>query len=192
MPNINDSYIDGHYKDIWRNLIPEGLTKAEVDFLIQESGLKAGNKVLDLMCGYGRHGLALARIGVEVTAVDNLAEYINEVTEIALKENLSVTASQENVIHFQPRQKYDLVICMGNSLSFFNADESRALFSVITSCLKQGGKFVFNSWIIAEIAIKQFREKTWSYVGKIKFLANSQYLFSPTRIETKSIFIQSD
>ena len=192
MPNINENYFDGHYKDIWRGLIPEGLTNAEVDFLIQESGLKTGDKVLDLMCGYGRHALALARQGVEVTAVDNLAEYINEVKDLALKENLPVVASQENVIHFQPHQKYDLVICMGNSLSFFNAGESRTLFSVIASCLKQGGKFVFNSWMIAEIAIKQFREKTWSYVGQIKFLADSQYLFSPARIETESIFIPSD
>ena len=89
--NINDSFFDGYYKDIWRALIPEALTKAEVDYLVNEARLKTGSKVLDLMCGYGRHALSLARLGINVTAVDNLADYINEIKEIAGKENLPVT-----------------------------------------------------------------------------------------------------
>jgi len=187
--NINDDYFNGYYKDIWRTIIPEELTKAEVDFLIQESNLQTGNKVLDLMCGYGRHTLALARKGVEVTAIDNLADYINEIKEIAVKENLPVTALQENVIQFQPQREYDLVICMGNSLSFFNWDESISLYLMIASCLGRGCKFIFNTWMITEIVLKQFKEKIWSYVGETKFLADSKFLFSPARIEAESIFI---
>src|SRR5215831_4510064 len=151
MANINDSYFDGHYKDIWRSLIPEGLTKAEVEFLVAESGLKAGNRVLDLMCGYGRHALALARREINVTAVDNLAEYINEIKDIAKDDKLPITAVREAALQFQPREKYDLVICMGNSLPFFNFEESMQLYSIIASCLRQGGKFISNSWSIAEI-----------------------------------------
>ena len=33
MNNINDSYFDGYYKDIWRSLIPAELTMKEVDFM---------------------------------------------------------------------------------------------------------------------------------------------------------------
>jgi ubiquinone/menaquinone biosynthesis C-methylase UbiE len=61
--NINDSFFDGYYKDIWRAIIPEALTKAEVEFFVNTTGLKTGSKVLDLMCGYGRHALSLARKG---------------------------------------------------------------------------------------------------------------------------------
>src|SRR5690349_4085579 len=117
--NINAVFFEGYYKNVWRALIPEALTKAEVDYLIQEGGLKAGSKVLDLMCGYGRHTLSLARQGINITAVDNLPDYISEIKEIAKKENLPVTAVQADVLQFQSEDEYDLVICMGNSMSFF-------------------------------------------------------------------------
>jgi len=190
--NINDRFFDGHYKDIWRALIPEALTKAEVDYLVHEARLKAGSKVLDLMCGYGRHALSLARQGINVTAVDNLADYINEIKEVAGKENLPVTTLQEDVMQFQSGDKYDLVICMGNNMSFFNEEDSVRLFSNICSHLKTNGKVIFNSRMIAEIAIKHFKDNSWTTVGDLKCLYHSKYLFSPARIETKSIFIAPD
>ena len=192
MHNINDSYFDGEYKNVWRNLIPEGLTKAEVEFLIGQAELVAGNKVLDLMCGYGRHALALARKGMLVTAVDNLADYTGEIKDIAGKEDLPVEVLQTDVIELRPSGRYNLVICLGNCLSFFNLDESAMLFSIVSSSLNPGSKFIFNSWTIAEIAIKEFSSKKWSYVGETKYLVDCQYLFSPTRIETESIFITPD
>ena len=190
--NINNIFFDGYYKDIWRTLIPDALTKAEVDYLVQEAGLKPGSKVLDLMCGYGRHALSLARLGINVTAVDNLNDYINEIKEITGKEDLPVRALQEDVMQFQAEDKYDLVICMGNSMSFFNKEDSEKIFSGIRANLKENGKFIFNSWMISEIIIKQFKENFWTTVGDLKCLYNSKYLFSPARIETESIFIASD
>jgi len=190
--NINNSFFDGYYKDIWRALIPEALTKAEVDYLVNEAGLKAGSKVLDLMCGYGRHALSLARIGINVTAIDNLADYINEIKEIAATENLPVTALLEDVLQFHSDEEYDLIICMGNSMSFFNGEDSQKLFSNICSHLKANGKVIFNSWMIAEIATKQFKDNSWANIGDIKCLYNSKYLFSPARVETESIFIAPD
>ena len=190
--NINNNFFDGYYKDIWRALIPEALTKAEVDYLVQEAGLKPGSKVLDLMCGYGRHALSLARQGINVTAVDNLDDYINEIKEIAGKEDLPVKALHEDVMQFQAEDKYDLIICMGNSMSFFNREDSEKIFSGIRANLNENGKFIFNSWMISEIIIKQFKENFWTTVGDLKCLYNSKYLFSPARIETESIFIASD
>src|SRR5678816_4132967 len=162
--NINNVFFDGYYKDVWRALIPEALTKAEVDYFINEAGLRAGSKVLDLMCGYGRHALSLARLGVNVTAVDNLADYIDEIKETAEKEHLPVTAVQEDALQFQSEEEYDLVICMGNSMSFFNAEDSEKLFSNICFRLKANGMAIFNSWIIAEIVIKQFKDNSWAII----------------------------
>jgi SAM-dependent methyltransferase len=190
--NINSTFFDGYYKDIWRSLIPEALTKAEIDYLIQETNLQPGNKVLDLMCGYGRHALALAQKGIEVTAVDNLADYINEIKTAAEKENLRVKTVQTDIMQFRPGDKYDLVICMGNSLSILNKEDTIKLFSTISSCLNRGQKFIFNSWMTAEIVIKQFKDKSWSYIGDLKYLSDSKYLFGPARIETETTIIAPD
>jgi len=192
MSNINDTFFDGNYKKIWRTIIPEELTMKEVDFMIPYFNLVTGSRVLDLMCGYGRHATALCRKAIEVTAVDNLADYINEIKVVAEKENLPIKLFQTSVIDFKTEDRFDLTICMGNSLNFFDADDTVKILSNICSFLKTGGHLLINSWSIAEIVVKNFKEKSWSQVGDLKFLTDSKLLFCPTRIETESIIISQD
>lgn len=45
-------------------------TARQVDFLVKTLGLKGGERILDLACGFGRHGLELAQRGFSVTGVD--------------------------------------------------------------------------------------------------------------------------
>ena len=86
--NINNRFFEGSYKHVWRAIIPEGLTEAEVDFLIEVAGLKEKARVLDIMCGYGRHAFGLSKKGISVTAVDNLQDYIREIGSRAEEESL--------------------------------------------------------------------------------------------------------
>jgi SAM-dependent methyltransferase len=187
--NVNNSFFDGYYKDIWRQFFPEKTTKAEVDFIVEEAKLKPGKYVLDIMCGYGRHSLELARREINVLAVDNLPDYIAEIKEKATTENLPVECICTDVLEMQVEREYDVVICMGNSLQFFNEEDTLQLLSNIAAHLNPGGKFFINTWSIAEIAIKNFKEKSWSRTGELLFLTESKFLFHPTRIETSSIII---
>jgi len=158
--NINSSFFDGYYKDIWRQFFPEKTTQAEVDFIIADAKLVPGNSVIDIMCGYGRHSLEIGRRGIKVTAVDNLCDYINEIKEIADAEKLPVETLCEDVLEMQIDPQFDAAICMGNSLQFFNEEETSKLLSNISKHLKSRGKFFINTWSIAEIAIKNFNERS--------------------------------
>jgi SAM-dependent methyltransferase len=190
--NINNSYFDGYYKDIWRSIIPTGLTERETEFMIQYFQLSPGTKVLDLMCGYGRHTLALARQGIEVIAVDNLGDYINEISSVIKQEKLPAKAIKADIIQFRSDESFDLAICMGNSLNFFNEAEILTLLSSVSSRLNKGGQLLINTWSLAEIAIKQFIEKSWSMINGLKYLSDSAYLFHPTRIETETTIISPE
>jgi len=192
MNNINDTYFDGHYKDIWRSIIPAELTVKEVDFMFQYFKLQPGSKVLDLMCGYGRHAIALAQKGMAVTAVDNLDEYISEIKQVAQKEKLPIHAFKEDIIQFNSADTFDLALCMGNSLNFFNAENVHRLLCNIFSQLSQGGHLLINTWSLAEIVIKSFTTRSWTEVDDLKFLTASEYLFHPTRIEFTSIILSRD
>jgi SAM-dependent methyltransferase len=192
MSNINDTFFDGFYKEIWRTIIPDELTLKEVDFMVPYFKLEQGSRVLDLMCGYGRHAIALGQRGIEVTAVDNLSDYINEIKTVTEKDNLPLKVFKDNVLDFTTDDRFDLAICMGNSLNFFDARDTLKILSKISSLLKAGGQLLINSWSIAEIAFKNFKENSWSHVGEMKFLTESKLFFGPTRIETESTIISPD
>jgi cyclopropane fatty-acyl-phospholipid synthase-like methyltransferase len=189
--NINSDFFKGIYKDVWRKEIPLGLTEAEADFIEEIAHLKKQDNILDIMCGYGRHSLELARRGYNVTAMDNSKEYIAEIETIANNEKLSVNAIQEDVSEAILSDQYDAVICMGNSFAFFNAETAFSILKRLASCLQSGGVFIINTWTIAEIAIKSFQERTWHYIDDYKFLTESKYLFHPTRIESNYTILAS-
>jgi SAM-dependent methyltransferase len=182
--NINNDFFKGLYKEVWRKEIPNGLTEAEVDFIEEMGGLKKGDHVLDLMCGYGRHSLELARRDYKVTAIDNSQAYIAEVTEQTENEKLPVMAIEGDISQITYPEGVDMVINMGNSLAFFSAEVVALIFQKAAACLKQNGVLLINSWMIGEIAIRNFQERSWHYIDEYKFIQESQYLFHPTRIET--------
>jgi cyclopropane fatty-acyl-phospholipid synthase-like methyltransferase len=190
--NVNNTFFQGQYKELWRLYIPEELTRRELDFIVQYFCLKSGDNVLDIMCGYGRHSIGLGRKGMQVVSVDNLKEYIEEIQMISSDENLAVTAIQSDVLNYKASQKFDLAICMGNSLNFFNEQDCGRLMTSVADSLKTGGYFLINTWSLAETVIKNFTDKSWSYNGDYKILYDSQYLFNPTRIESEFTIISKE
>jgi 2-polyprenyl-3-methyl-5-hydroxy-6-metoxy-1,4-benzoquinol methylase len=192
MSNINDTYFDGHYKDIWKSTIPAELTVKEVDFMLKYFSLQPGNKVLDIMCGYGRHAIALAEKGIAVTAVDNLEAYVNEVKEFAEKEALPIRAVKENILRYKDGGRFDLAICMGNSLNFFNAEDSVHILKNIAGILNPNGHLLINTWSLTEIVVKSFTSRSWTESNGLKFIHDSEYLFHPTRIEWDSFILSPD
>ena len=190
--NINDNFFEGHYKKIWKDLIPPELTQKELDFMIPYFGLKQGSSILDLMCGHGRHVLGLARKGMKITAVDNLAEYLEEIRNTADREGLQIQTINQNVVDMQTGGDHDLAICMGNSLQFFDAEDVSTILKKTAQSLRNGGHLLINSWSIAEISIRNFKEKVSSQMGEFQFEAESAWHFSPSRIEIKSSIISTD
>jgi len=190
--NINDRFFDSSYQYAWKGIIPPGLTEAEVDFIVELGILNANTPVLDLMCGYGRHSIELGRRGVPVTAVDNLRNYTNEIRDAAEKEGLPVEAICSGVMTVDLDSKYSMTICMGNSFAFFNREDAVSLLKKIKAHLAPGGLLLINSWMIAEIAIRHFKERDWHYAGDYKCLLEYKYLLNPSRIESEQTIIAPD
>lgn len=190
--NINDNFFSGLYKDIWRKLIPAGLSEAEVDFIEQTGKLEPGTHILDLMCGYGRHTLELARRGYHVTAIDNSPEYIDEVISKSSEERLPVHAHCSGAVQMKLDRSFDMAICMGNSFAFFCEEEAMTILRNLSGHLRSGGKFLINTWMIGEIAIRHFKEKDWFYLDEFTYLTDNAFLFHPTRVETDHILVHKN
>lgn len=184
------SLFDGMYKELWRRIVPEALTQAELGFLIDILAVNPGDRVLDAMCGYGRHSLGLAEKGMAVTAVDSAAEYITEIQEKAGE--LPIEAITSTVESFRPSHQYQAAICMGNSISSLNRQQTLDFFKTLNDCLEPGGRFVLNTWMLTEIVVKKYRDREWYQVKEFKYLLENEYLLQPTRMETIHTVIAPD
>jgi len=186
--NPNHTYFDGFYQEIWQALIPEALTKKEITHLLETYALGSATKVVDLMCGYGRHSLALARAGIPVTAIDNLPAYIQSIEKIRQQEALPLQPICQNLLEWTPTEQYDWALCMGNSLNFFSPMELPVLFQKIADSLVDGGYFWINSWSLSEIALKNTMdgETQSTPIGSFRHTNTFHLRTDPLRIEIQS------
>ena len=192
MSNVNDSYFNGIYKEIWRSIIPDKLTQKEIDFILAYFELQPGDKVLDMMCGYGRHSIVLAQRGFRVTAVDNLPSYIEEINEKAARDKLPITTFCRDVVTFQANSEHKLALCMGNSLNFYGEADLKKFLKNVHASLGAGGWLLINTWSLAEIVWPAFREESSGLIMGVECRTESRKVSDPERIESLTSFLLPD
>jgi 2-polyprenyl-3-methyl-5-hydroxy-6-metoxy-1,4-benzoquinol methylase len=100
-------------------------------------------KIIDLGCGQGRDTLALGRLGFHVTGVDISKVGIDQMNDIAKKENLDVSGIVEDYQRINYINAFDVVL-MDSMFHFYKKDiekETEILVNILNQ-LKVGGRFV--------------------------------------------------
>ena len=118
------------------------LAEEQVGKILKLTGLQQG-AVLDLCCGPGRHSIALAKRGLEVTAVDRTEFLLNKARELASSFGLQVEFVLEDMRNFVRPDAFALVVNIFTSFGYFDdkEDDLRVLQNIYTS-LKRGGVFL--------------------------------------------------
>ena len=160
-------FFKGDYLRIYGHTLQQDRTDLETQFAIHALGLEPHHNVLDLCCGQGRHSVALAKTGLNVTGVD-LSE---EMLEIARSTAAQITfapagggnAEGKGGLTFQqsdmrrlPEEfhgKFDAVINMFSSFGYLESEsDDQQVLHQITGCLKPGGKLLMDllnrEWVI--------------------------------------------
>src|SRR4051812_30468973 len=110
-------------KSAWENLfsgfILDALTKTrsnddsskEADFIEQILQLKPGASVLDVPCGGGRHAMALASRGYNVTGIDIAQPLLEEARQEATARNLQITFDYGDMRELPWENTFDGIFC---------------------------------------------------------------------------------
>lgn len=102
-------------------------------------------RVLDLACGPGRHSVAFARRGFEVTGVDRSPFLLERARANARDAGVEVEWTQADMRGFRRPRAFDLAICLFTSFGFFRDDhDNQQVLTNVAASLAPGGAFVLD------------------------------------------------
>jgi 2-polyprenyl-3-methyl-5-hydroxy-6-metoxy-1,4-benzoquinol methylase len=128
-------------------MVPETATAADIAFIGRHIAPPPGC-ILDVPCGAGRHSLALARAGYRVTGIDLSEEAIDRAR--AAGKGLSADFRRGDMRSLALDERFDAVLCLGNSLSYFPPDEMRSFIASLAERVAGGGRLILDTSCCAE------------------------------------------
>lgn len=147
----------------------------EVESLVKILGLKPGQSILDVCCGYGRHATELAKRGYKVTGIDLSPKQIELAIERAKEEGLAVNFIVGDVREMDFQDKFDITLNLFTSFGYFQDEtENLKMLERIAYATIPNGLFLMDLWN-REKQIKDFKpkeseehngiiiEKTWDF-----------------------------
>ncbi len=151
-------------------------TLEEVDFIWDTLQLTAGDVVLDLCCGQGRHALHFAQRGCYVTGLDASRFLLKTAQDEIKHQQLRTLNLIEGDMRSLPFQgAFDTVINLYTSFGFFSDAENCVALAEIASVLKPGGKLLLDYWNPYMAAQLDGTRNWWWITEELLALAEVQY-----------------
>jgi SAM-dependent methyltransferase len=189
--NWYKTFFNGLALDFWAKAMTPEYTNAEIKFIKEMVSLAEGDTIIDVPCGFGRHTIALAKEGFNVTGIDIAEDYIHTLNEAISEFKLQVTTIHADILEYELRGDYDVALCLGNSFSYFTYADTLAFAKKISGALKNGGACVINTGAVAESILPAIITKDWVELDDMvimmerKYHAESSVLQSDYRITSK-------
>jgi SAM-dependent methyltransferase len=143
-------------------------TQREVEGVIKLLGLKGGESIIDVPCGYGRHSIELAKRGYKVKGYDINKMHLKEASITALS-NISVFSNLNDCSYNIPNYSCidmldlnklesgyaDAIINLFYSFGFFKTDkENESVMRGFYNQLKEGGKLLLHTDVSPEMILQ--------------------------------------
>ncbi|MSQ26865.1 MAG: class I SAM-dependent methyltransferase [Dehalococcoidia bacterium] len=161
------SFFDDAYLQVYGHLLTPDRSATETDFLLRTLALNAGDRLLDLCCGHGRHAVGLAVAGLDVTALDlnpaSLATAAQHAGEVGA--SLRVIESDMRTIPFSCH--FDAIINMFTAFGYFESEaENERVLEAVRTALRPGGRFLVDllnrEWLVRNYIPKEWWERDGS------------------------------
>ena len=149
------------YLEIYEHTFSAERTNLEVSFIESILELPQKSMILDLCCGQGRHAVALAKHGFNVTGQDLSSDYLRQVEEHAKTENVHLNLINEDMRAIPFNGVFDAVINIFSSFGYLESHEQDlSVLKAIRTSLKPGGLLLMDL-INREWVIRNYDETEW-------------------------------
>jgi 2-polyprenyl-3-methyl-5-hydroxy-6-metoxy-1,4-benzoquinol methylase len=116
-----------------------------LELILKNVRLSKESRILDLACGAGRHSIAFAQKGYNVTAIDLSESLLNIGRKEASKLGLQIEFSKQDIRTVKVEGFFQLVLNLFTSFGYFENDrENFDIFRTAYRYLFKDGYFVFD------------------------------------------------
>ena len=187
--NWYETFFSGLNCEMWERAATPEWTTQEVDFLVKTLQITPEDKILDAPCGFGRHTIELAKLGIEVTGIDISSEFIATLNNQIARKKLK--AIQGNLLDFQMRQEFDGAYCLGNSFGYTDYEGMNAFVGNVSVALKTGARFVINSGVVAECILPNFPKANQYVLGDLVMDISNSYFARESYMATEITYTKN-
>ena len=181
-------FFDGLAVEFWLRMTPDSATQEEADCIERMLHASQGGELLDVPCGGGRHAVALASRGYQITGVDISSTFLRAAQTLARERGQTVTW-REQAMH-EVTGQFDGAYCFGNSFGYYDDPGNLSFLKAVNKALRPGARFILDTSAIAECIFPTYQERAWIPVGDILFLTERTYDPLTSRLETRYTFIR--
>src|SRR5262249_91447 len=132
------TFFSGPMVEGWLKATTEEQTRQEIDFIQEMLGVSPPARLLDVPCGGGRHSLALAARGYQMTGVDISAEFLAAARAVAVTGPGQVAWEQREMRDLPWSTAFDGAFSMGNSFGYDDDEGNADFFRAAARVLKPG------------------------------------------------------
>jgi SAM-dependent methyltransferase len=150
-------------------------TQAEAEFIRETLCVAPPAKLLDVPCGGGRHALALAGMGFDLTGVDISAEFLASAQAATAVAKAEITWCQRAMQDLDWSAVFDGAYCFGNSFGYLDEAGNATFLKAVATALKPGARFVLDTSYVVEVLLPVLQERAWYPTGDILMLAQRRY-----------------
>ncbi|OWO84394.1 hypothetical protein B5C26_05035 [Photorhabdus luminescens] len=122
-------------------------TEKEAQGVINLCSLNIGASLIDCPSGYGRHSVAIAKKGINVTGIDINSRFLSLSREHAEKNNINVNFLHSDMRKLPTIGPVDAIINMFYSFGFFSNEENSEVVKEFCRILRPGGKFLMHTMV---------------------------------------------
>jgi SAM-dependent methyltransferase len=178
--------------EVWRQAVTPEQTRSEADFIADLLAVPPGARLLDVPCGYGRHAVELASRGYPVTGIDVTPDFIADAEARARDRGVSVDFSCGDMQQMTFDQVFDGAYCCGFSFPYFDDAGNRTFLAAAARALKPGGRFLLETFALAELTLPAFVERREMAVGDMVMKQEKRYDIERGCVETDYTFRRGD
>jgi len=183
MDNIKKFFIDNAriFIKVMLHRWEQGLEEAKwIKKILENYGIYEG-KILDLMCGIGRHAVYLAEAGYEVTGIDISPLFIDYAKKMADKMGVAHLTKfilgdvQYLTKYLSTKDKFDAVINIWTSIGYYGEKGDLIMFKETRNVVREGALLIIGDTISKESLKDDFYPTTYVEFEDLLILHFAEY-----------------